>query len=464
MCASGITRVKRKQWSQQGMEAAVAYVKEEEGSLREAARLYDVPIETLRRRVIGAVKVDCRPGPNTILTTAEESQLVKYIIDMSDMGYGLSREDVMVMGFKIAERAGRQHPFKDGTAGRGWYDGFIARHNLKLYTAQPLSYARALCSSKEVVDDFFAKLGAVYGRLNLISKPMNIFNVDETGIGIVHKVGKVVAEVGRHKVHSLTSAEKGRTHTVVTCVSASGNSLPPLMIYPRKRRLPEKARVGAVAGTVFMVSDNGWINREIYLEWFKLFLQSIPSSRPVLLLQDGHYSHISVELIELAKANDIHLMCLPAHTSHILQPLDVGVFKSFKSFFSKSCHEYMMTNPGRVITTDVLASLVGKAWPQSLTPLNILSGFRKCGIYPFNPGEVSDRQTAPSRGVTPQPQQDSQCISGSPNSPLFTEQQEAIFKKRYQEGYNINDPDYVARLKLHLSVVSVIDFFTFKTQ
>ena len=90
----------------------------------------------------------------------------------------------------------------------------MARHsNLTLRT---LSYARALCSNKQVIDDFFAKLGAVYGRLNLISKPMNIFNVDETGIGIVHKV---VAEVGRHKVHSLTSAEKGKTHTIVTCVS-----------------------------------------------------------------------------------------------------------------------------------------------------------------------------------------------------------------------------------------------------
>ena len=63
-----------------------------------------------------------------------------------------------------------------------------------------------------------------------------------------------------------------------------------------------------------MVSDNGWINREIYLEWFKLFLQSISSCRPVLLVQDGHSSHISVELIELAKDKYIDLMCLPAHT------------------------------------------------------------------------------------------------------------------------------------------------------
>ena len=45
--------------------------------------------------------------------------------------------------------------------------------------------------------------------------------------------------------------------------------------------------------------------------------------RPVLLIQDGHASHMSIGLIELARANDVHLLCLPAHTTHILQPLDV---------------------------------------------------------------------------------------------------------------------------------------------
>ena len=35
-----------------------------------------------------------------------------------------------------------------------------------------------------------------------------------------------------------------------------------------------------------------------------------------------------------------------------------------------------------------------------MTPINILSGFRKTGIQPFNPSEVNDRQLAPSLAVT----------------------------------------------------------------
>ena len=167
-----------------------------------------------------------------------------------------------------------------------------------------------------------------------------------------------------------------------------------------------------------------------------------------MLIQDGHGSHVSVELIELARANDVHLLCLPAHTTHILQPLDVGVFKSFKTYFSKACHKYLAKHPGRVITPDVIACLVAEAWPLSFTPLNILSGFRKCGIHPLNPGEVSDRQLAPFKAVQP--------LESNSDS-LFTPEQESLYKRRYEEGYDLDlqDPAYVAWMKInHPEVVT----------
>jgi len=58
--------------------------------------------------------------------------------------------------------------------------------------------------------------------------------------------------------------------------------------------------------------------------------------------------------------------CAYHHTTHILQPLDVGVFKSFKSHFSKACSKYVAKHPGVVVTPDMLASLVAEAWPSHL--------------------------------------------------------------------------------------------------
>ena len=57
----------------------------------------------------------------------------------------------------------------------------------------------------------------------------------------------------------------------------------------------------------------------------------------------------------------------------------------------------MTSKPGRVITSEDLASLLAVTWPQCMTPVNIMSGFRKCGIYPLNPGAVKDYETAPSK-------------------------------------------------------------------
>ena len=50
-------------------------------------------------------------------------------------------------------------------------------------------------------------------------------------------------------------------------------------------------------------------------------------------------------------------MCLPAHCTHILQPLDVAVFKSLKSHFNKACRDFLAAIPGRVILPENLKLL-----------------------------------------------------------------------------------------------------------
>ena len=57
----------------------------------------------------------------------------------------------------------------------------------------------------------------------------------------------------------------------------------------------------------------------------------------------------------------------------------------------------MVENHGKVITKYDICGLLGKAWPHSLTPVNIMSGFCKSGIYPLNPGKILDCELAPSK-------------------------------------------------------------------
>ena len=50
------------------------------------------------------------------------------------------------------------------------------------------------------------------------------------------------------------------------------------------------------------------------------------SGKPILLVLDGHGSHDTLPIIDLALSHGIIIFCLPPHTTHKLQPLDVGVF------------------------------------------------------------------------------------------------------------------------------------------
>ena len=68
------------------------------------------------------------------------------------------------------------------------------------------------------------------------------------------------------------------------------------------------------------------------------------------------------------------------------------------------------------ITSDKLASLVAKAWQVSLSPLNIMTEFKKTGIYSLNPSEVTDRQLALSKLFQKLSTESSQDGSASDNS------------------------------------------------
>ena len=139
---------RRKLWTEESMEAAVSSVFNDNKGLREAARLYNISVETLRRRVNGNIKPGSKPEPGTVLTEEEEDKLAACLVTMADMGYGIKQDMVMEMVFMIAERNDRKHPFREGRAGCAWFEGFQRRHpKLTIPSPQALAYNRAICAN-----------------------------------------------------------------------------------------------------------------------------------------------------------------------------------------------------------------------------------------------------------------------------------------------------------------------------
>lgn len=175
-------------------------------------------------------------------------------------------------------------------------------------------------------------------------QPENIFNVDETGISICQKAQRIVAKKGKRSIGIMSSAEKGKNITVVCCVSASGFYVPPMFIYPRRRVGPEFLDRGPI-GAVAEGSKTGWITEELFNKWFKHFCKAVqPQAResPTLLLADGHASHTNnLELVEMARKNNVIILIYPSHCTHRLQPLDVAIFKSLKFNYDKQVTRFI---------------------------------------------------------------------------------------------------------------------------
>ena len=129
---------------------------------------------------------------------------------------------------------------------------------------------------------------------------------------------------------------------------------------------------------------------------WKVFLQYCGSQRPVLLFVDGHASHITIDVIDLARENSIILFCLPPHTTHALQPLDVSVFKSLKSHFSKAVHALSFTKKDFIVSKREFARVVKTPFEKAFSMSNIKAGFKKCGIHPFDPNAIDQSKVLPS--------------------------------------------------------------------
>ena len=68
-----------------------------------------------------------------------------------------------------------------------------------------------------------------------------------------------------------------------------------------------------------------------------------PMDRTRLLIYDGHDSHISAEFLRHCLDNDILLILLRSHSSHLMQSLDVGVFGPLKTAVSSQLAELIST-------------------------------------------------------------------------------------------------------------------------
>ena len=313
------------------------------------------------------------------------------------MGVGFGKRQFLDYAGQLARK--HKIKLKHSKPSEKWWRLMKKRNsNLRLRRPEGTAAVRHMCMDRGKVCKYFSALQELLKKKGLSDKPSSIWNMDETGLQLEHAPRSVVARKGTRYLQSRTSGNK-ETITVIACVNASGDKISPHIIAKGKteRALHGFDLKSAPDGAKWSVSSKGWTKQGIARLWFEsTFLPNIGPARPQLLILDGHDSHNFVELIELAIANQIDIVELPAQTSNWLQPCDRTVFKPLKAAYGDVCQQLMSDYPGVVVSKANFCGLFSKAWNTALTGDNIRSGFRACGIYPFNPDQIPSEAYIPN--------------------------------------------------------------------
>ena len=326
------------------------------------------------------------------LSQDDEEALVEYIRYMDAIGHPLGISEIKTFAWSISKRSINPDCFGDNGPSHKWWRGFRLRHkNLTLRKPDKLDRRRNNTAKRSVVREHFEKLKESLEKANLLNKPEHIFNVDETGMEMNKGTGKVVVDrsVKKHYQESVGDREH---ITANVCYSSSGHVLPPMIIFQHCFPSSDYSRSGP-DGCLYAKSESGYMDGELFKEWFtKIFLPKTSHLRPAMLILDGHCSHLTIDLIDLARENDIILYCLPPHLTYLLQPLDVAVFKSLKVHFTKFAHQVKLVSLAskKILTVNRtnFTALFREAFEACMIMSTIKNGFRKCGIYPYDPSSI----------------------------------------------------------------------------
>ena len=175
--------------------------------------------------------------------------------------------------------------------------------------------------------------------------------------------------------------------------------------------------------------------------------------RPVVLLVDGHSCHIDVETSKFCSKNDILLYCLPPHSSHITQPLDVGFFKPLKVSWAKACETFCLEHPGSSVSKYVFSSVFRKAWEASVNVSTIVNSFRSSGLCPLNYDAIDPSKLGPSLPYSASKQVPESAALKSLEVQMKPETL-SCYRKRYEEKYDL-DSDELYNIWSRLKTLSI---------
>lgn len=400
-------------------------------SLRSVAADFNVNKDTLRRRLAGGRSKQEAGLDQEKLQPSEGLVVIEFVDYLFKLGIPctvsrlLDLFNELLMRRYAAERFtdvrsldGQSLPV-DYRANEETVRRFIKRHKeIGIKLSANLDSKRAQQTNRDIALDFQKKLRRIL--CDYCIDPADIWNFDETGYaaGGLNPGSTRVIVPANTKHSNRTSSDSREWISVIESVSAAGVALPPYFIFKGKtllRRISDKLDQ-SFDNWAYGISANGWTDDFHAVQWLAWWerlsrptgrtsaarLQLLSTGRWVarrnndqlvvptsiqprfrLLILDGHGSHLTGAFIQYTIDHNVILLVLPPHTSHYLQPLDVGVFTHMKSRYRSRVQARADT--GRAsMCKDKFIELYASLRPLHFNADKIKEGFRDTGILPID--------------------------------------------------------------------------------
>ncbi len=369
------------------MLAFKCYQENPHKSVKGLAASYKVPYTTLRDRIHGATPRAETSYVKRKLSPTEEQSLLKWVLDLDRRGFPPNLINIQQMADRLlAARTLSSYPL---SVGKNWTQRYVTRQpRLKTRWNRKFSSQRAECEDREAIQAWFKLVSTTCEELGI--QDDDIYNFDETGFPMgVAATSTVVTDIdtiGRPKV--IQPGDREWVTAIEGC-SSTGYVLPAFLVLSGKVHQAAWYRLYPSTWTI-AVSESGWTSDEIALKWIQHFeTHTKTRTKGVyrLLILDGHHSHCTPEFDQYCRDHNIATLCMPPHTSHLLQPLDVGCFGPLKLAYGQAVAELARQSVYHVEKLDFLR-LYQAVRLTAFTEANVKAGFSGAGIRPWDPDHI----------------------------------------------------------------------------
>ena len=318
-------------------------------------------------------------GNNVILTEAQEVGIFRFCLEPLEAGLGATFSIIYAAICHLRQQEKQNPP------SLVWFRQWLKKNpTLHTIKTKPIAHVRLTIHSEADLKAFFIEYQNTLTKYG-IRRAEYIYNMDESGVRVGCPNGETVIVPTEIKELSTASPENRKSITIIETICADGSPpLPPVVICPGEKIMEDWVQNNVTGAEVIAVSQTGYTNESIAVSWLDHFIKHVdagPEAHWRILLLDGHTTHHKDNFILKCHENHIVQFVFPSHLTHVLQPLDVGVFRSWKHYHNKAIHNALHGLDMEYTISSFYCDL-SSIRKQTFQSHTIENSFKDAGMFP----------------------------------------------------------------------------------